>query len=191
MCRYGSDRCAAACVRISPARLAPPGAVPSTPTTSARLRVFGDSSNSNSTRTGDALSGCPRWMNTPTPRGGTAFPLPAASRRPPRAGARRGVLGRRAPGTFSAAQLFPAARPGRPGGGGVPRPRRSGSRSGVCVCRLARSRALWEIPQGSVVRVGCRACGASERVPGVRQPRPTRPSSKKRNTQSCETPKRP
>ena len=80
MCRYGSDRCAAACVRISPARLAPPGAVPSTPTTSARLRVFGDSSNSNSTRTGDALSGCPRWMNTPTPRGGTAFPLPARRR---------------------------------------------------------------------------------------------------------------
>ena len=38
------------------------------------------------------------------------------------------------------------------------------------MCRLARSRALWEIPQGSVVRVGCRACGASERVPGVRHP---------------------
>ena len=186
MCRYGSNRCAAACVRISPARLAPPGAVPSTPTTSARLRVFGDSSNSNSTRTGDALSGCPRWMNTPTPRGGTAFPLPAAPRRPPapRAGApgRAGPPGAPStPGTVSAAQLFPAARPRRPGGGGVPRPRRSGSRSGVC--RLARSRALWEIPPGSVVRVGCRACGANIRTgAGGASTAAHAPLLKKRNT---------
>lgn len=184
MCRYGSDRCAAACVRISPARLAPPGAVPSTPTTSARLRVFGDSSNSNSTRTGDALSGCPRWMNTPTSRGGTAFPLPAAPRRPPCAGApgragppraRHGARYILRGATFPRGAT-PAAR-----GTGVPRPRRSGSRSGVC--RLARSRALWEIPQGSVVRVGSRACGASVRTgAGGASTAAHAPLLKKRNT---------
>ena len=87
MCRNGSDRCAAACVRISPARLAPPGAVPSTPTTSARLRVFGDSSNSNSTRTGDALSGCPRWMNDPHPPRRNRGPASRRAAPPPRAGA--------------------------------------------------------------------------------------------------------